>query len=188
MILTKDTLRCLFRSNRWKSNTNVEDLHFNPNSIDITLSPHYYTYKKTYRKVIDPRESNIEDFMVLNQIDDYIDLLPKEFILGSANESFDCSEPVGGTAYVQMLDGRSTLSRLGISIHNSAGFGDYGFNDTFTLGILNNSPYSIRLYKNMRIAQVYFTDLDDSIVLERYQGYGNNKGYPGLPRLGKDRF
>ena len=70
-----------------------------------------------------------------------------------------------------MIDGRSSIGRLGIWIHVSAGFGDIGFDGTWTLEITVVKP--VRVYPNIEICQVsYLTPYGDrSIQYEgRYQG------------------
>ena len=88
--------------------------------------------------------------------------------------------------FVQHYEGRSTLGRMGIQSHVTAGFGDYGFKGSFTLELINNSPWPIKLKKNMRIGQVYF----EALLGERklYDGYDQTDCKPQFPKLGKNRF
>ena len=70
-----------------------------------------------------------------------------------------------------MLNGRSSVGRLGICIHITAGFGDIGFNGTWTLEITAIKP--VRVYPNIEICQVsYFTPYGESKIKYdgRYQG------------------
>lgn len=76
--------------------------------------------------------------------------------------------------YVPMLTGRSSLARLGISVHQTAGFGDLGFNGRWTLEFTcTNDTW---LYENMEIAQIYFLKPVGSIK-NLYSGkYQRNRG------------
>lgn len=186
MILTGNTVKSLLLADIWKSNTNPSNLHFNPNSVDVTLSPYIYECKEQ-SGVLDPYTSNPEDFYELRHISTY-EINPQQFILASVNETFHTIEPVDGKYFTQIYDGRSTIARLGLLTHVSAGYGDYGFDGAFTLEIVNNSPFKIKLHAGMRIGQIYFEQLDSAAPSQIYQGYNHSNGIPGLPRLGKDRF
>lgn len=186
MILSGKTLEDLFTSGTWKVNRDPTTLKYNPNSIDVTLSPYVYTTKSN-PYVLDPYTSDVSKYF---QLEDYtvFYLRPQQFILASVNEAFDSTAPYKDKYFTQIYEGRSTLARLGILTHISAGFGDYGFKGAFTLEIVNNSPFTIKLQPNMRIGQVYFTEVGDNVLDNIYQGYDHSDGIPGLPRLGKDRF
>lgn len=184
MILTGNTLKSLFTTDIWKSNT--KELHYNPNSIDVTLSPYIYTCRDN-SLVLDPYSSNPNNYFKLEEIVAY-EIKPHEFILASVNETFDTTNPVNGKYFTQIYDGRSTIARLGLLTHISAGYGDYGFKGAFTLEIVNNSPFTIKLYRNMRIGQIYFEEVDSNAINQIYQGYSHCDGIPGLPRLGSNRF
>lgn len=188
MILTGSTLKELFTNNTWKCNKSVNSLHFNPNSIDVTLSPHIYKTKLN-PYIIDPISNNVDltKYFELVTFKEYI-LKPQEFVLASVNEAFDVNAPYKGKYFTQIYDGRSTMARLGILSHISAGFGDYGFKGAFTLEIVNNSPFYIKLHADMRVGQVYFSELDDKASSLVYEGYTHANGIPGLPRLGSNRF
>lgn len=90
--------------------------------------------------------------------DDYV-LKPNEFILGSTLERI--SLPNNISAFV---DGKSSLGRLGIAVHITAGFIDSGFNGNITLEIKNNSDKQFKLSKNMLIGQIIFFELKDECM------------------------
>ena len=89
---------------------------------------------------------------------DYV-LKPNEFILGSTFEYV--SIPNNISAFV---DGKSSLGRLGIAVHITAGFIDSGFNGNITLEIKNNSDKQFKLSKNMLIGQIIFFELKDECM------------------------
>ena len=86
-------------------------------------------------------------------------LKPNEFILGSTFEHV--SIPNNISAFV---DGKSSLGRLGIAVHITAGFIDSGFNGNITLEIKNNSDKQFKLSKNMLIGQIIFFELKDECM------------------------
>lgn len=75
-------------------------------------------------------------------------LYPDKLYLGNTIEA------VGSSKYIPRIDGRSSVGRLGICIHQTAGVGDLGFHGTWTLEITCIEP--VRIYAGMRIGQVHF--------------------------------
>lgn len=75
-------------------------------------------------------------------------LYPGKLYLGATVERTESS------VYVPMVDGRSSLARLGISVHQTGGFGDVGFRGHWTLEITCVEP--VRIYAGMRVCQVRF--------------------------------
>lgn len=78
------------------------------------------------------------------------------------------------TAYVPMLEGRSSIGRLGLFIHITAGFGDVGFAGFWTLEMFCVKP--IHVYPNVEICQIFYHSIEgdyDQYVSNKYQ---NNKG------------
>ena len=102
--------------------------------------------------------------------DDYV-LKPNEFLLGSTFERV--SIPNNISAFV---DGKSSLGRLGIAVHITAGFIDSGFTGNITLEIKNNSDKQFKLSKNMLIGQIIFFELKDE-CMRPYGSDGLNSHY-----------
>lgn len=164
-----------------------QELNIGTNSIDVTLSKYIYTTGgyplETGVPLIDPESVDVFDLYKPTTISEYGYILKRnEFILASVEQAFDCDS----LNWCQMYEGRSTLARLGILTHVSAGFGDVGFKGAFTLEIKNLSPHHIVLRQGMRIGQVYFEEVTD--VDTTYDGYDQTDFKPQLPRLGKGRF
>ena len=135
--------------------------NINPNSYDLTLNENYKVYKNKYLSAFQENET------VSGIIPDYGLLLkPGKLYLMRTNEKTHTDY------YAPMIEGRSSIARLGVFIHITAGFGDVGFNGYWTLEVTVLHP--IYLNKNMRIAQVYFHTLQgDTDIL--YAGkYQNN--------------
>lgn len=130
-----------------------------------------YEYEK-FMKFLEKRKY-LEDFKLLdlkkqNKIEttyiikDNVVLLPGLFYLGSTNEI------CGSEKFVPMYEGRSSTARLGLQSHISAGFGDIGFINKWTLEI--NVLMPLKIYPNFRIGQVYFYDIKKDIKVELYKG------------------
>lgn len=73
-----------------------------------------------------------------------------------------------------MLEGRSSVGRLGVFIHVTAGFGDVGFAGYWTLEIFCVQP--IRIYPNVEICQIYYHDIDGEYDKYTHGKYQNNTG------------
>ena len=128
------------------------------NSYDVTLAPELKVYLSP---VLDMRYLNLTRSIAIPE-EGFV-LQPGEFYLGSTNEI------AGAKGFIPMYEGRSSLARLGIKSHFSAGFGDIGFVGSWTLEIAVQKP--VRIYPNIRIGQVYFQKGEGQI--ECYDGKYN---------------
>ena len=126
----------------------IKDKDIQPASIDLHL---HYALKNL---------DGIEHHLTLN---DYT-LQPGEFILGSTEEYVTIPRDL-----VAQVDGKSSLGRLGIAIHITAGFIDPCFNGNITLEIKNNSDKPFILKDGMSIAQIVFFTLTSPCD----RGYGS---------------
>ncbi len=79
-------------------------------------------------------------------------------------------EKVGSSKFVPMYEGRSSMARLGVQSHISAGFGDLGFQSNWTLEI--NVVHPVKFYQNIRIGQVFFheAEISNEEDLKKYSG------------------
>lgn len=116
----------------------------NPNSYNVTLGKTLILYRATtldMRAENEPYEVEIPDRGVV--------LSPRELYLACTVERIRAS-----TDLVPMLDGRSSVGRLGLFVHATAGFGDVGWDGTFTLELSVVRP--LRIYAGVQVAQVSF--------------------------------
>ena len=97
-----------------------------------------------------------------------LQLPPKSFVLGTTIEKVKLPPNLIGR-----VEGRSSIGRLGVTIHITAGFIDAGFEGQITLEIANLSNSTIYLYENMRICQIVFEEIDS--VPNRVYGEAGNK-------------
>lgn len=96
---------------------------------------------------------------------DFIVLHSKEFLLGNVREVTGVD-----AKHIGRLEGKSSLARLGIIVHTTAGFLDPGNKLRMTLEIVNLSPLPIKLYPGMKVAQMAFEQLDQACE----KPYGHN--------------
>lgn len=121
-----------------------------PSSYDMRLLDQVRVFDNYETAVIDVRKK--EDVSRVVKIgDEGFVLHPGEFILGSSVEVFRFSSGMVG-----QINGKSSLGRLGLVIHATAGFFDPGFEGQATLEIANISRLPIRMYAGMKIAQMVF--------------------------------
>jgi dCTP deaminase len=97
-----------------------------------------------------------------------LQLPPKAFVLGTTIEKVKLPSNLIGR-----VEGRSSIGRLGVAIHITAGFIDCGFEGQITLEIANLSHNPIMLYENMRICQIVFEEVDTTP--NRTYGEAGNK-------------
>ena len=135
---------------------NVDEKNISMSSIDLRLGSQFRVFKYNDVKFIDPRKGIDNDFMELvnKSEEDGIVIHPGELILGTTKEYVEIPYDIVGR-----LDGRSSLARLGIIIHSTAGSIDPGFKGEITLEIANLSKVPVCLYPNMRVCRLTFDEL-----------------------------
>lgn len=114
-----------------------------PNSYDVHLGDQLVVYLEA---VLDAKQENRTRTITIP--DDGIVLWPGHLYLGKT------AEWTSSPGFVPMYEGRSSLGRLGVSSHITAGFGDIGFDGNWTLELSVVQP--VRIYKGMRIGQLYW--------------------------------
>lgn len=135
----------------------------NPNSYNLRLHNELLVYK-----------NNTLDMKTPNDTEQLI--IPEEGLLLETNKLY-LGRTIERTAtdhYVPMLEGRSSIGRLGLFIHVTAGFGDVGFNGFWTLEIFCVQP--IRIYPGTEICQIFYHSIEGDYDLYKSGKYQNNKG------------
>lgn len=137
------------------------------NSIDVHLAP---VIKRPFApQVIDPENPSEIKYDEIDLDRTQFILGPDDFILGSTYEY--CSN--NAKDLVPMIEGLSSLGRYGLSVHQTAGFGDIGFCGNWTLELSCKRP--IILKPRMRIAQLFWLKTESTLL--RYKGrYQNQSG------------
>lgn len=157
--------------------------HLGTNSYDCTLQPTllvYTGYELDMGKANPTRSITIPE-------SGYV-LEPGELYLGATNECATSKK------FVPCLEGRSSIARLGISVHHAAGFGDIGFSyntdgvcteSSWTLEITVAKP--VRVYPNRRVCQVFFIDTRGDIgMFGMYSGKYNHQKLPQASLIYQD--
>ena len=137
-----------------------------PASYDILLGDEFIVFDNHKSDCIDPKE-NPEKYtrkIKLQGDDSYFVLHPSEFALGVTFDYFGVSQK-----YACQIMGKSSLARLGLIIHTTAGFVDPGNQLKATLEFVNVNTLPIRLYPKMKIAQIAFYELKSPAT----KGYGH---------------
>ena len=121
-----------------------------PSSIDVRLDRFFRVFDNSKYTHIDPSQQQDElTSPVEVRDDDPFVLHPGEFVLGSTYESVRLPEDLAGR-----LEGKSSLGRLGLLTHSTAGFIDPGFTGHITLELSNVANLPITLWPGMKIGQL----------------------------------
>jgi dCTP deaminase len=130
----------------------LDEARIQPSSVDLKLDRLFRVFRNHTTGVIDVKE-DLQELTELVQIpeDGVFMLHPGEFVLGSTFERVALGDDLVGR-----LDGKSSLGRLGLLIHSTAGFIDPGFDGHITLELSNVASLPITLYPGMRIGQISF--------------------------------
>lgn len=132
---------------------NEEDIQ--PASVDLHFDNKVLVFSNSLRPYIDVRDS-LEDLTEVVEIDENTPFIlhPGEFVLGSTSEHIELPAHL-----VARLEGKSSLGRLGLVIHSTAGFVDPGWKGHLTLELSNLSNLPITLFYGMKIGQISFIEL-----------------------------
>ncbi|MGD9200218.1 MAG: dCTP deaminase [Chitinispirillia bacterium] len=135
----------------------------NPNSYNLVLSNQLVIYKN---HIIDMKQNNpIETITIPNE---GLLLEPNRLYLGRTKEYTETYN------LVPMLEGRSSLGRLGLFIHITAGFGDVGFKGYWTLEIFCVQP--VKIYSFVEVCQIYYHTIEGEYENYKSKKYQNNSG------------
>jgi len=135
----------------------------NPNSYNLRLHNELYVYTDD---VLDMKKANPVEQIIIPETG--YTLQPNTLYLGRTVERTHTDK------YVPMLEGRSSVGRLGICIHVTAGFGDVGFNGFWTLELFCIHP--VVIYPNTEICQIYYHEIKGEYDLYKSGKYNNNEG------------
>jgi dCTP deaminase len=134
-----------------------DESRLNPNSYNLALYNELVVYKSV---PIDMKRKNVVEKRLIPE--DGLLLEPHRLYLG---RTVEYTETKG---LVPMLEGRSSIGRLGLFIHVTAGFGDVGFKGFWTLEIFCIQP--ILIYANVEVCQIYYHTIEGE-----FENYSSNK-------------
>lgn len=146
-----------------------DESKLNPNSYNLSLSKHLLIYEN---EVLDSKQDN--PTISIDIPKEGFTLKKGELYLGSTIERTTVKN------LIPVLNGRSSIGRLGLFIHVSAGFGDIGFDGTWTLELYPTKD--IIVYEGMRICQICFHK-PDGLINSTYKGKYQSQVLPTKSRL-----
>jgi len=151
-----------------------DDAMVQPSSVDVRLDRFFRVFENHRYPHIDPAVEQADLTREVDAPDDEPFILhPGEFVLGSTYESVTLPDDVAAR-----VEGKSSLGRLGLLTHATAGFIDPGFSGHVTLELSNVATLPIKLYPGMKIGQLCFFRLSSpsehpygsSVYGSHYQG------------------
>jgi dCTP deaminase len=126
-----------------------------PSSVDVRVDRYFRVFENHRYPYIDPKAPQPD---LTKEVETALDtpfmLHPGEFVLGSTLEVVSLADDI-----VARLEGKSSLGRLGLLIHSTAGFVDPGFEGHLTLELSNVATLPIAIYARMKIGQLSFYNL-----------------------------
>jgi dCTP deaminase len=152
-----------------------------PSSIDVRVDSRFRVFHNARYPYIDVRQP-MEELTELVEVhgDEPFILHPGEFVLGQTLERVTLPDDL-----VARLEGKSSLGRLGLLIHSTAGFVDSGFSGNLTLELSNVANLPITIYRGMPIGQISFMRMDGPV--EHPYGSRDSK-YQGQAEPTASRF
>jgi dCTP deaminase len=147
-----------------------------PSSVDVRADRYFRVFRNNLYPYIDVKQAQ-EDLTELVEVGEEPFILhPGEFVLGSTLERVRLPDDLVGR-----LEGKSSLGRLGLLIHSTAGFIDPGFDGHVTLELSNVANLPITIYAGMKIGQLSFVQLSEPAATPYGSGllgskYQNQRG------------
>ncbi|MGQ4554544.1 dCTP deaminase [Halobellus sp. GM3] len=163
------------------------DMQVQPASLDLRLGEEFLEFQRTNISCIHPnRESEISEYVTETTVpegEEFI-LHPGDFVLGTTKERVEIPADLLAT-----VEGRSSLGRLAVVIHATAGIVDPGYKGQITLELSNLGTAPVALTPGMRVSQLVFTELTRPAArpygAERGSKYQGQEG-PQASRIGSD--
>ena len=173
MLLSDGDIRAEVAAGRVKVEPFTEAM-IQPSSVDVRLDRFFRVFENHKYSVIDP---SIEQADLTREVavapDEFFILHPGEFVLASTYEVITLPDDIAGR-----LEGKSSLGRLGLLTHSTAGFIDPGFSGHITLELSNVANLPVKLFPGMKIGQLCLIKLSSpaehpygsAVYGSRYQG------------------
>jgi dCTP deaminase len=164
------------------------ELQIQPASVDLRLGKEFLEFEHANIPCIHPQsEAEIEEYVTETVVDDDKEFIlhPGDFVLGTTMERVEIPDDL-----IAHVEGRSSLGRLAIVVHATAGLCDPGYQGQITLELSNLGAAPVALAPGMRISQLTFTELSSPAERpygeERGSKYQDQSG-PQASRIGGDR-
>jgi dCTP deaminase len=173
MVLSDRTIREQLLAGRLRIDP-IDEADIQPSSVDLHLSPRFQVFRNTRYPFIDPAmdQKGLMELVEASQEEPFV-LHPGEFVLAATVERLTLPDDI-----VARLEGKSSLGRLGLLIHSTAGYIDPGWEGTITLELSNVANLPMVLTPGMAIGQVSFMLMTTPVdrpygspeLRSRYQG------------------
>ncbi|MGI8871144.1 MAG: dCTP deaminase [Candidatus Limnocylindria bacterium] len=137
-----------------------------PSSVDLHIDRRFRVFRNTRYPYIDVRIEQPDLTELVEIGEEPFILHPGEFVLGSTLERVSLPNDL-----VARLEGKSSLGRLGLLIHSTAGYVDPGWDGNLTLELSNVANLPITLYHGMKIGQISFQRMSSPVEI----GYGDER-------------
>ena len=171
MVLSDVDIRRYLQSGKIRISPELPPEQFGSCSVDFRLGHEFSIFEHSRHAFIDLREkSAIQDIMRTVHVKEgepFI-LQPREFALAITQETLELDDDVLGR-----LEGRSSLGRIGIIVHGTAGLFDPGWRGKATLELSNLGIMPVALYPGMRICSFTFEQLSSPVSIPYYKKTGN---------------
>ena len=156
MVLSDRTIRRLLGQGRIEIDP-YDDALVQPSSVDVRVDRFFRVFRNSRYPYIDVKQEQ-EELTELVEIEDATPFIlhPGEFVLGSTLERIRLPDDL-----VARLEGKSSLGRLGLLIHSTAGFIDPGWDGHVTLELSNVANLPITIYFGMKIGQISFVQMTE---------------------------
>jgi dCTP deaminase len=156
VVLSDLTIRRLLGEGRIEIEP-YDDSLMQPSSVDVRVDRYFRVFRNSRYPFIDVKQEQ-EGLTELVEVDDETAFIlhPGEFVLGSTLERVKLPDDL-----VARLEGKSSLGRLGLLIHSTAGFIDPGWDGHVTLELSNVANLPITIYFGMKIGQLSFVQLSE---------------------------
>ena len=154
-----------------------------PSSVDVRVDRRFRVFHNARYPYIDVRQpmDDLPELVTVDEDEPFI-LHPGEFVLGQTLERVRLPDDLVGR-----LEGKSSLGRMGLLIHSTAGFVDAGFEGNLTLELSNVANLPITVYHGMPIGQISFMRMDTPVE----RPYGSDEAgskYQGQAEPTPSRF
>ena len=182
MVLSDRTIRAEIDSGRIVIDPYDESL-VQPSSVDVRVDRWFRVFHNARYPYIDVRQpmEGLTELVEPPEGEPFI-LHPGEFVLGQTLERVTLPDDI-----VARLEGKSSLGRLGLLIHSTAGFVDSGFSGNLTLELSNVANLPITIYHGMPIGQISFMRMDGPVENPYGTGRSDSK-YQGQAEPTPSRF
>ena len=171
MVLSDVDIRRYMESGKIKISPDLPPEQYGSCSVDFRLGAEFSVFEHSRFPYIDVREkSAIQDLMRAVHVKEgepFV-LQPREFALAITQETLELDDDVLGR-----LEGRSSLGRIGIIVHGTAGLFDPGWRGKATLELSNLGIMPVALYPGMRICSFTFEQLSSPVSVPYYKKAGN---------------